>query len=269
MWNQNFLWTAPSYFASASGAAALNGIYRTYGFNAILLLMPLFYIIYHSYRLYTEKVHQEKAHLTELYELNHSVIASHLLSLPIGGITVNSPTGPAWEFLVLFLVVIIGPPLLERALLPGIIGLLVGGFLIGPNGLEVIGAGNTAVPELGQLGLLYLMFVAGVELDLGIVRIHRRAVLLFGVLAFSVPMVLGSVVGFALHWSAPAAFLLGSLMASHTLLVYPAVSHRLPGAIRIPPEPIIRGLQAARPAAEIARYLESLPPDREIIAYCT
>src|SRR5438309_553832 len=39
--------------------------------------------------------------------------------------------------------------------------------------------------------------------------------------------------------------------------------------IRIPPEPIIRGLQAARPAAEIARYLESLPPDREIIAYCT
>jgi hypothetical protein len=52
-------------------------------------------------------------------------------------------------------------------------------------------------------------------------------------------------------------------------LVYPAVSHRLPGAIRIPPEPIIRGLQAARPASEIARYLESLPADREVIAYCT
>lgn len=52
-------------------------------------------------------------------------------------------------------------------------------------------------------------------------------------------------------------------------LVYPAVSHRLPRAIRIPPEPIIRGLQAARPAAEILKYFESLPPDREIIAYCT
>jgi rhodanese-related sulfurtransferase len=52
-------------------------------------------------------------------------------------------------------------------------------------------------------------------------------------------------------------------------LVYPAVSHRIPGAIRIPPEPIIRGLQAARPAAEIAKYFESLPPDREVIAYCT
>ena len=52
-------------------------------------------------------------------------------------------------------------------------------------------------------------------------------------------------------------------------LVYPAVSHRLPGAIRIPPEPIVRGLQAARPAAEILQHLAALPADREIIAYCT
>jgi rhodanese-related sulfurtransferase len=52
-------------------------------------------------------------------------------------------------------------------------------------------------------------------------------------------------------------------------LVYPAVSHRIPGAIRIPPEPIIRGLQAARPVAEILRHFESVPADREIIAYCT
>jgi rhodanese-related sulfurtransferase len=52
-------------------------------------------------------------------------------------------------------------------------------------------------------------------------------------------------------------------------LVYPAVSHKIPGAIRIPPEPIIRGLQAARPVAEIAKHFESLPPDRDIVVYCT
>jgi rhodanese-related sulfurtransferase len=52
-------------------------------------------------------------------------------------------------------------------------------------------------------------------------------------------------------------------------LVYPAVRHRIPGAIRIPPEPIVRGLQAARPIPEILRHFESLPADREIIAYCT
>jgi Kef-type K+ transport system membrane component KefB len=141
----------------------------------------------------------------------------------LASVSVKSPEGAAWEFLVLFLVVIIGPPLLEHARLPGIVGLLLGGYVIGSHGLNLIGAGNTTVPELGQLGLLYLMFVAGVELDLGLVRIHRRAVGLFGLLAFAVPMAFGSVVGFALNWEAAAALLLGSLMASHTLLVYPAV----------------------------------------------
>jgi hypothetical protein len=52
-------------------------------------------------------------------------------------------------------------------------------------------------------------------------------------------------------------------------LVYPAVSHRIRGAIRVAPEPIIRGLRAARPASEIMQHLASLPADREVIAYCT
>ncbi len=151
------------------------------------------------------------------------MIVQHLLSLPLATIKVKSPTGATWQFLVLFVVVIVGPPLLERARLPGIVGLLLGGFLIGPNGFNLIGAGNTTVPELGQLGLLYLMFVAGVELDLGLVRVHRRAVVIFGVLAFLIPMAFGSAIGFALHWETAAALLLGSLMASHTLLVYPTV----------------------------------------------
>lgn len=147
--------------------------------------------------------------------------APAVLSLP--GITVSAPSGAAWEFLALFLVVIIAPPVLERARLPGIIGLLVGGYLIGPNSLNLIGAGNTTVPELGQLGLLYLMFEAGVELDLGLVSRHRRSVVRFGISAFAIPLLLGTSVGFSLSWSTPAAVLLGSLMASHTLLTYPAV----------------------------------------------
>ena len=99
----------------------------------------------------------------------------------------------------------------------------MGGYLIGPHSLDLIGAGNTTVPELGQLGLLYLMFVAGVELDLGLVSQHRRSVVRFGLSAFAIPLLLGTSVGFSLSWSAPAAILLGSLMASHTLLTYPAV----------------------------------------------
>lgn len=145
------------------------------------------------------------------------------LPLPLAALSVKAPSGPAWEFLVLFLVVIIGPPLLERARLPGIIGLLIGGFVIGPNGVDVIGAGNTTIPELGQIGLLYLMFVAGVELDLALLRVHRQAVLRFGVITFAFPMALGSLIGVAFGWNLAATLLLGSLLASHTLLTYPSV----------------------------------------------
>ncbi|MBV9165687.1 MAG: cation:proton antiporter [Solirubrobacterales bacterium] len=146
-----------------------------------------------------------------------------LPSLSLASLTVKSPTGPAWEFLLLFLVVIFGPTLIRRARGPGIIGLILGGFVIGPYGLNLIGIGNTTVPELGQLGLLYLMFVAGVELDLALIRVHRRAVVTFGAITFALPMALGTLFGFALSWSAPAALLLGSLLSSHTLLLYPTV----------------------------------------------
>jgi len=134
----------------------------------------------------------------------------------LASISVKSPTGPAWEFLVLFLVVMLGPPIVRRFRGPGIIGMIIGGYAIGPFGLNLIGAGNTTVPALGQLGLLYLMFVAGVELDLALVRVHRRAVIGFGAVTFALPMLLGSAVGLAMSWSLPAALLLGALLSSHT-----------------------------------------------------
>ncbi len=156
------------------------------------------------------------------------------MSVPFAGITLEAPHGTAFEFLVLFAVVILGPPLLERARVPGLIGLLVGGFVIGAHGLGLIGAGNTTVPDLGQLGLLYLMFVAGVELDLGLLRIHRRSALLFGLLTFIFPMVFGTITGMALGWGWPAALLLGSLLASHTLILYPTIRNA-----GLAPDPVI------------------------------
>ncbi len=141
----------------------------------------------------------------------------------LGSLSVSSPEGPAWEFLVLFGVVILGPPLIRRARIPGIIGLIVGGYVIGPYGLDLIGAGNTTIPELGQLGLLYLMFIAGVELDLALIRVHRRAVVGFGFITFAFPMLFGATIGLALGWELAAALLLGSLLASHTLLLYPTI----------------------------------------------
>ncbi|MCC6223569.1 MAG: cation:proton antiporter [Thermoleophilia bacterium] len=131
------------------------------------------------------------------------------------------PEGAVLDFFVLFAVLLAGPIAFRRIGLPGLIGLLIGGWLIGPHGLGLIGAGNQTVPALGQLGLLYLMFVAGLELDLHVLRAYRRAAVLFGLLTFSLPFGAGVAVGWALGWSTAAACLLGSLLASHTLLTYP------------------------------------------------
>ncbi len=138
-------------------------------------------------------------------------------------IDVTSPKGPQWEFLVVFATLALGPVIVERARIPGLIGLLVGGYVIGPHGLGVIGSGNNTLPDLGQLGLLYLMFVAGVELDLNMLRAYRRSAVVFGLLTFALPMVAGTAVGLALGWEVAAAILLGSLLSSHTLITYPTV----------------------------------------------
>ena len=142
----------------------------------------------------------------------------------VASIKLASPTGSAWQFLLLFAVVIIGPPIVQRARIPGLIGLLLGGFVIGPHGFDLLTAGSTTIPDLGQLGLLYLMFVAGVEIDLALLRRHRRSAVAFSALSFAFPMLFGTVVGQALGWSVSASLLLGSLLASHTLVLYPMVA---------------------------------------------
>lgn len=145
--------------------------------------------------------------------------------MTVAAITLSKPAGSAWEFLVLFAVVILGPPIVGRARIPGLIGLLAGGFVIGPHGLNLLSVGSTTIPDLGQLGLLYLMFVAGIEIDLVLLRGHRRSAIAFAALTFSFPMLLGAIAGLALGWSTSASLLLGSLLASHTLVLYPMVAH--------------------------------------------
>jgi Kef-type K+ transport system membrane component KefB len=135
----------------------------------------------------------------------------------------QAPTGAALDFLLLFLVVLVGPAIMSRARVPGIIGLLVGGWAIGPHGLNLIQPGNQTVPELGQFGLLYLMFASGLELDLGVFSAYRRKAVAFGLAAFVLPFACGAAVGGLLSFSIPAAILLGSLAASHTLITYPLV----------------------------------------------
>jgi Kef-type K+ transport system membrane component KefB len=136
---------------------------------------------------------------------------------------ITAPSGPVFEFFVLFAVILFGPIVFIRFRLPGLIGLVLGGFAIGAHGLGWITAGNQTVPELGKLGLLYLMFVAGLELDLQVLRDYRRAAFLIGLLAFAVPFAGGLGLGLALGWSFAPSCLLGALASSHTLITYPTL----------------------------------------------
>ncbi|MGH9272475.1 MAG: cation:proton antiporter, partial [Ilumatobacteraceae bacterium] len=134
-----------------------------------------------------------------------------------------APSGPQWELLVAVAVVLVAPVIVERLRLPGMVGLLFGGMAIGPNVLDVVAADTGVVAEVGGLGLLYLMFMAGLDLDLNVFAKLRRHALLFAGLTFVVPFALGVVIGFAVGYGSGAALLLGAVFASHTLVTYPIV----------------------------------------------
>lgn len=121
-------------------------------------------------------------------------------------------------------VTLVMPMIMERIRIPGIIGLILGGYLIGPEGFNLIdGAG---LQGLGSVGLLYLMFLAGLELDLGLFSRNRGAGLTFGLLTFCFPFLLGVAAGWWTGMTGLALVLIGSVWASHTLVTYPIVQRR-------------------------------------------
>ncbi len=127
---------------------------------------------------------------------------------------------PAAAFAVLLAAALLAPQLAERLRVPGLVGLILVGALVGPPGLGLLER-DGAVAMLGGAGLLYLMFLAGLELDLDELAEHRRDSLLFGAATFAVPMGLGIPLMGALGFELLPSILLASCWASHTLLTYP------------------------------------------------
>ncbi|WP_336343669.1 cation:proton antiporter [Halalkalicoccus ordinarius] len=133
---------------------------------------------------------------------------------------------PVLIFGLAMIVFLVAPLVLQRYELPGIVGVILVGAAIGPNALGVLERDETIV-LLGQVGLIYLMFVAGLEINLDqfFAKADRSAV--FGLLSFVVPQAVGMVAGvWVLDLSVPSAALFASIFASHTLLAYP-VANRL------------------------------------------
>ena len=115
-------------------------------------------------------------------------------------------------------VILCAPLLVRRIRLPAVVGLLLCGVLIGPHGLNVFAQNAPIADFLGDLGKLLLMFFAGLETDLVLFRQARKKTMTFGVITTTLPLLLGTAVGFIFGYHTLAAIVLGSLLASHTLL---------------------------------------------------
>jgi Kef-type K+ transport system membrane component KefB len=132
------------------------------------------------------------------------------------------PESTEWTFFVAAIVLLVAPLAAARLRLPGLVGILLGGTLVGPFVLDWI-AREGVVVSLGALGLLYLMFLAGLELDLDEFQRNRRPALSFGALTFTIPFALGFLLVLPFGYGLATAALFGSLWASHTLVSYPIV----------------------------------------------
>ena len=118
-------------------------------------------------------------------------------------------------------VVLLAPLIAGRLRIPGLVGLLVAGMLLGPNAFAVLER-DSFIERLGDIGLLFILGLAGLELDLHEFKRHRSSSLLFGCVSFLIPQSLGTGVGLLLDLGWAGSLLLGSIFASHTLLAYPA-----------------------------------------------
>src|SRR6516165_9144381 len=127
------------------------------------------------------------------------------------------------RFALVLAIFLLVPPICRRLRMPAGVGLLVAGVALGPSGLHTLPHGAPVAEFFSEVGVLLLMFFAGLEIDLSQFRRTGVRSLAFGSLTFSIPLVVGAAVGMLAGYGWLAAVLIGSLMASHTLLGFPIV----------------------------------------------
>lgn len=131
---------------------------------------------------------------------------------------------PVLIFSIVLFIILFAPILLSKLRIPPIIGLILAGAIIGPHGFNLLQR-DSSIVLFGTVGLLYIMFLAGLEIDMADFKKNKYKSMLFGFFTFGVPMVLGGLVAFYLmDLSFNSSILLASMFASHTLLAYPIVS---------------------------------------------
>ena len=133
-------------------------------------------------------------------------------------------TNPVLIFSLLLFIILIAPILLGKIKIPGIVGFIIAGIAIGPNGFNILKK-NSAIELFSTIGLLYIMFIAGIELDLAEFKKKKHKSFVFGFLTFAVPILIGfPVCYYLLDYSLLTSILTASMFATHTLVAYPIVN---------------------------------------------
>ncbi len=131
---------------------------------------------------------------------------------------------PVLKFLVVLIIILFAPILLNKIKVPHLLGLIIAGAIIGPNGFNLL-ARDSSIVVTGTTGLLYIMFLAGLEIDLAEFKKNKWKSITFGLYTFSIPFVLGILSAhFLFNFSWLTAIVFASIFSSHTLISYPIVS---------------------------------------------
>src|SRR5688500_13202132 len=131
---------------------------------------------------------------------------------------------PVMIFTLVLFIILFAPILFRKINIPHIIGLIVAGIIIGPYGLNLL-LRDSSIVLFGTVGLLYIMFIAALEIVLQEFRKNKTKVAIFGFYTFIFPITLGSLASyFILGFSLPSAILLASMFSTHTLVSYPIAS---------------------------------------------
>ncbi len=132
-------------------------------------------------------------------------------------------TDPMMKFFVVLAIILIAPIVMGKLRIPHIAGMVLAGMLVGPYGLNIL-AKDGSFDLFAHVGLIYLMFLAGLEMNMGNFRKNRVGTFTLGIMAFVIPMVMGIVVNTTvLRYGWLTSILLASMYASHTLIAYPII----------------------------------------------
>jgi Kef-type K+ transport system membrane component KefB len=133
-------------------------------------------------------------------------------------------TNPVIIFSLVLFIILFAPILLKKIQVPHIIGLILAGVIVGPYALNLLQR-DSSIVLFGTVGLLYIMFLAGLEIDLKEFKKNRGKILLFGMTTFMLPLIIGTLASYyVLGYSLLSSVLLASMFSTHTLVSYPIAS---------------------------------------------